>query len=172
MKPRIDWAAQPLGQIPDTELARRLGCSHQAVHDARRRRRIPAAVSRQRTGIDWERQPLGQVPDAALAAALHVRVSAVTNARARRKIPGFQASKRQRIAELLTRERLELLHGRYELSSFRIAEMLNVEQKLVWQALRRFGIQRSHADAMRSERTRARIREALARRRIEREAAE
>lgn len=45
-KPKgIDWGAQPLGRVRDTVIAARLGCSPAAVREARRRRRIAAAVS-------------------------------------------------------------------------------------------------------------------------------
>lgn len=40
----IDWDAQPLGQIPDREIAARLGCSETAVGYARKRRRIPSPI--------------------------------------------------------------------------------------------------------------------------------
>lgn len=42
----IDWNVQPLGQVPDPDLARRLGVSHKLVHYHRRRRGIPAARPR------------------------------------------------------------------------------------------------------------------------------
>lgn len=38
----VDWDAQPLGQVPDVDLARELGCSHWAVIKARKRRGIPS----------------------------------------------------------------------------------------------------------------------------------
>lgn len=43
---RIDWSAQPLGQISDLEIARRLGCAVSAVWSARRRLAIPVAPRR------------------------------------------------------------------------------------------------------------------------------
>lgn len=37
---RIDWSVQPLGEISDRELARRLGVNHRSVAVARRARHI------------------------------------------------------------------------------------------------------------------------------------
>lgn len=42
----IAWDDQPLGEIPDAELARRIGVSRQAVAAARAARGIPAAPRR------------------------------------------------------------------------------------------------------------------------------
>ena len=38
----IDWDNQPLGELPDRQIAKRLGCCRQAVSSARARRGIPA----------------------------------------------------------------------------------------------------------------------------------
>lgn len=41
-KSRIDWDVQPLGQMPDRDLAQRIGCSHGAVEYQRAKRQIRA----------------------------------------------------------------------------------------------------------------------------------
>jgi transcriptional regulator with XRE-family HTH domain len=91
----IDWDAQPLGEIPDTEIARDLDVKVAQVWRARKRRGIPAVdrskwrtqvigvntrspnevasilgdeVPRHPNGrVDWDRVPLGKVPDRAIA---------------------------------------------------------------------------------------------------------
>lgn len=151
----IDWDAQPLGEIPDTELARRLGCTHQAVYAQRRRRRIPAAMPWRRSMQDWDNQPLGQMPDRELATLLGVRVSAVANARGRRKIPGFVPTQQERRRP--HRDTLELLHHRYQLSTYAIGELLGCDQKLVYKLLREHGLNRSVHEAMASPVTRKRV---------------
>lgn len=51
----IDWDDQPLGEIPDAELARRLDVSQPTVFEARERRGIaPAAPPGHDSGIDWD----------------------------------------------------------------------------------------------------------------------
>jgi len=87
----IRWDDQPLGQLPDTELAERLGVSGVAVGKARRRRGIPAYSPTghplsprgqgQRAGVVWDDQPLGLVPDKELARRLGVDPSSVRSAR-------------------------------------------------------------------------------------------
>ena len=81
----IDWKSQPLGQVADGELARKLGVSSSAVSHARRRRGIPGYVQASR--INWDAQPLGQVSDKALAERLGQRVHTVAHARFVRGIP-------------------------------------------------------------------------------------
>lgn len=159
---RIDWDAQPLGQLPDMQLARRLGVSHQAVWIQRTRRRIPVFV--RGTAIDWDAQPLGQMPDGALAAQLGCSFTAVYNARLRRKIPCMKIRPVPKKA-LLTRDRLELLHLRYGLSGAAIGKLLEVDASEVGRALLRFGIGRTLLEACRSPRARQLNREAQLRRR-------
>jgi DNA-binding CsgD family transcriptional regulator len=166
----IDWSVQPLGQLPDKQVAERLGCSTQNVQQQRVKRGLPRAVPG--TGVDWDAQPLGQIHDTELARRLGVALTAVRGARYRRRMPAFKTARRLYAEKVATRERLELLHGRYELSSFAIAEVLGIDQKTVYRALRRFGIARSHLEAMASPRTRQRIREGIQRSKVEREAAE
>ncbi len=44
----VDWDAQPLGEVSDPELARRLGCSGPTVGNQRRKRGIPAHQTQHR----------------------------------------------------------------------------------------------------------------------------
>lgn len=83
----IDWDAEPLGAIPDTELARELGVRPAAVLEARQKRGIAAAPPRARSGVDWDAEPLGQVSDAELARELGVHKSSVAAQRRKRGIP-------------------------------------------------------------------------------------
>lgn len=94
----IDWGAQPLGQLPDSELARQLGVSQSVVTRARRRRDIEP-FSR----IDWDAVPLGQATDAALAKALDVPATTVQYARSSRGIAPF-ADHAVRPARLFARD--------------------------------------------------------------------
>lgn len=81
----IDWDRQPLGKVPDGELAAEFGVTPWAVAQQRRKR----GVARAPTGpqIDWATQPLGEVVDRVLAARLGVSPSTVQRARARLGIP-------------------------------------------------------------------------------------
>lgn len=91
----IDWNSQPLGQIKDTHLAKRLGVSDVAVGKQRRKRGILVCgssrmlgncrVQGQHAGINWDEQPLGKVSDKALARKLGVDPSSVRSARSVRK---------------------------------------------------------------------------------------
>lgn len=89
---RIDWDAQPLGELPDTHLAERLGVSGQAVHAARTKRGIPMFQTdgqrprSENAGIDWDTQPLGEGCDLDLAKQLGVTKEAVRAARRHRGI--------------------------------------------------------------------------------------
>lgn len=123
---RIDWEKQPLGRIPDTQLAKMLGVTQTAVCEARRKRKIPPAprvlrgehghalaartqvlqrcpvesarvLSRSR--IDWSVQPLGFISDEVLAKRLGCSCSLVFAARKRRGIPCM--SKRKFLKEPL-----------------------------------------------------------------------
>lgn len=90
----IDWDSQPLGEVPDLELAKRLGVSRTLVGQQRRRRGIES--HRQKyglLGIDWSRQPLGSISDRKLARDLGVSFSLVQY---RRKALGIPAPSRRR----------------------------------------------------------------------------
>lgn len=80
----IDWSAQPLGLVPDGEIAEAVGCGRPAVVVARQARGIPAF---QRPGRQvayaWNEQPLGEVPDRQIAEALGCCTQAVHAARRR-----------------------------------------------------------------------------------------
>lgn len=91
----INWDEQPLGKIPDVELAKKLGVSNVAVGRARRRRKIPVFNHRGgcyrpqgcRAGVDWDEQPLGMEADVDIATRLGVDRSSVRSARLVRGIP-------------------------------------------------------------------------------------
>jgi len=87
----VDWAAQPLGTVPDAQIAAALGCSVHTVRRARVRRGIRPthAAAAERRGIDWDAQPLGREPDHAIARRLGVHPSSVGSARQRRGIAAF-----------------------------------------------------------------------------------
>jgi predicted DNA-binding protein YlxM (UPF0122 family) len=135
----IDWNTQPLGIVPDRELATRLGVTRQAVHNARKARGI-ARAPRRYEQIDWEKEPLGQMPDGILAERLDVHVKHVADARHRLKIPPFRGEDHAHNQEVLTRDALEDLYVRRELSAYAIAEMLDVCYQSVYNYLARYGI--------------------------------
>lgn len=84
----IDWDIQPLGKIPDDELANELGISPETVTRARKKREVPAAyVSPPHHDINWSEQPLGQEFDSVIAERLGVDVKIVSKARNDLKIP-------------------------------------------------------------------------------------
>lgn len=91
MRPRgIKWDEQPLGRVPDTELAARLGVVQSAVTDARRRRGIapcPRGHVERRGGLPL----LGTMPDAQIAVRLGLPTTAIRDARRRRGIRMDQA---------------------------------------------------------------------------------
>ena len=82
----IDWDAQPLGKIPDDELANELGVSLKDVIKARKERAI-SAVYVPRHKINWSEQPLGKELDSIIAQRLGVDVKIVSKARNDLKIP-------------------------------------------------------------------------------------
>lgn len=84
----IDWSTvSDLGQLPDKEIAKRLGCSTCMVGIARRARGIsPVAPPSPR--VDWSTiTDLGQVPDKEIAERLGCNPHTVCNARKRMGIP-------------------------------------------------------------------------------------
>jgi hypothetical protein len=84
----VDWDKQPLGELPDQELADRLGVSCATVQSNRNARGLPSYRSRYGThGIDWDSQPLGKVGDKELARRLGVRYKVVWWQRSKRGIP-------------------------------------------------------------------------------------
>jgi len=94
----IDWDNQPLGQVPDTQLAKILSCAPSQVTLARHRRSIPSYTDlvgidypTKAAGIDWSRQPLGKKPDCELAWTLGVSEPRVAAARRARNIETYRA---------------------------------------------------------------------------------
>lgn len=82
----IDWDNQPIGEVTDAELARRLGVTREAVYDARTRRAISAVP---RSSVDWDQVRFGEEPDGRLARALGVSRQAVRQQRLKRGIPPY-----------------------------------------------------------------------------------
>lgn len=81
---RINWDRQPLGKVPDSELATLLECSKQAVHQARKTRGIPAFSEdkfHRCTEIDWDTIPLGKISDYQLANIYGVAPKTIKRAR-------------------------------------------------------------------------------------------
>ena len=79
----ILWAEQPLGRVPDSEIARTLGCDRGAVSSARRVRRIPQCDPGY---VDWTQQPLGEETDAEIARRVGLTENGVAAARNRRGV--------------------------------------------------------------------------------------
>ena len=94
----IDWGAQPLGQVPDSELAKTLGVSKGTVRHYRAQRDIPRCTTsfQSKTIVDWDTQPLGEVSDAKLARELGVDRSSVAKARRRHGISPSDPSSRKK----------------------------------------------------------------------------
>ena len=94
----IDWDNQPLGQIPDTQLAKLLSCAPSQVTLARHRRGIPSFTEltgidypTKAAGVNWDKQPLGGKPDCELAWELGVSEPRVAAARRARDIQTYQS---------------------------------------------------------------------------------
>ena len=92
----IDWSAQPLGQMTDAALARRLGVCRRAVEKARTRRGIARFIRPRKprtqglfTQTDWSMWPLGGMFDSQLARLVGVSQAAVWSARERKGIPPY-----------------------------------------------------------------------------------
>jgi GNAT superfamily N-acetyltransferase/DNA-binding CsgD family transcriptional regulator len=82
----IDWDTQPIGQMIDSDLARKLGVSTTAVQYQRSSRGIAAFAPRERDDIDWARVGLGTKPDQVLAKELGVVPTTVRHQRVKRGI--------------------------------------------------------------------------------------
>ena len=88
---RIDWDAQPLGEVSVSEIARRVGCSRHAVKYAMDARGIAAPSSAGKSaGVDWDSEALGSETATETARRLGVHPSAVKRAMARRGIGSAQ----------------------------------------------------------------------------------
>jgi len=84
----MNWEEQPLGQMPDRELADILNVSHTTI----RRKRIALGIKpffRKKGTINWDDQPLGEMPDADLARMLEVSKTAVYKQRTARGIKAY-----------------------------------------------------------------------------------
>lgn len=93
----INWDEQPLGKVPDRELALRLGVSENAVKLARWKRglRNPGSPHKH---INWDAVPdLGKVPDHEIARRLGVTQPAVQSARRAR---GIRSARHHRVDSL------------------------------------------------------------------------
>lgn len=97
----IDWDSQPIGQMSDRALAKRLRVCLASVQSQRHKRGLPpfvkasgAGVSR---GIDWDAQPLATTPAAVLASRLSVSRASVDAAA---KVRGIKCPPLKPAAEL------------------------------------------------------------------------
>lgn len=102
-KNSIDWDKQPLGQVPDTKLARELGVTRQRIEQIRKARGIPSfrATLGPSASIDWSTQPLGQIPDHQIAKNLGVNVRLVQSQRKRMNIaPAPTSTRQKRVSKL------------------------------------------------------------------------
>lgn len=86
----IDWAAVPLGQKRDIEIAQELGVNRAVVSWARRQRKIKPWRRYVSGDIDWSKVPLGKEPDDTIAKRLGVSRPVVKRARVAADIPTFQ----------------------------------------------------------------------------------
>lgn len=83
-KKKIDWDNQPLGKIPDKQIAEELGVTESAVSYARKKRDIPKFVTqKEKQSIDWGNLPLGEVSDVKIAKQLNISIRSVGRARRR-----------------------------------------------------------------------------------------
>ncbi len=78
----IDWDSQPLGKMPDVELARLLGVTATAVGIARNKRGIPG-IRKKKKNISWSADLFGKSTDSELAHRLGVSKGTVSIARKR-----------------------------------------------------------------------------------------
>lgn len=88
----IEWDSQPLGELTDDDLARRLWVPRQSVRNARAARGIKAKYVRKgspRCNVDWSVQPLGEVTDGEVARRLGVNIGTVAHHRRRLGIAPF-----------------------------------------------------------------------------------
>ena len=78
-KIKVDWTALPLGDVPDTQIARSLGCSASVVGVARKKMGIRDFKRR----IDWSSIPLGKFPDIEISRRVGCGIQSVRRARRR-----------------------------------------------------------------------------------------
>lgn len=102
----IDWNSQPLGLMPDTNIARPLGVDHSAVRRQRVKRGIPTYKAPKPVKVKpvkvkkvkpakvkkvkpdpWVKAELGEVPDRIAASRMHVSLAAARKERLRRGLP-------------------------------------------------------------------------------------
>lgn len=93
----IRWDQQPLGKVPDREIAAWLGISMSTVKRIRLRLGIPAPKKGRRWSIDWDNAGLGQRPDAQIARELKVTKYLVETIRKERGIPACPRPNRGRL---------------------------------------------------------------------------
>lgn len=98
----VDWDNEPLlGQMSDSDLAKKYGLGRASVQKARHARGIPAPPdnqaspigykqSRSTIGVDWDKEPLGKMVDRDLAFMLGCSSQAVAYARAERGIAPYR----------------------------------------------------------------------------------
>jgi hypothetical protein len=90
----ILWEKEPLGLVPDRELALKLGVSESKVGIIRRKFQIETFKEKNniRSHIDWDLQPLGQISDNKLGKQLGVSYNIVGAEIKKRNIPSFRST--------------------------------------------------------------------------------
>lgn len=129
----INWDLEPLGQISDCELAKKLGVHSSSVRKARIKRNIISfrPMPDYFNKINWEEQPLGEMSDADLARQMGVAQTLVSSQRRKRNIEEY------------TEERLKIDWNNVPLglkSDIEIAKELNVSSALVCNIRNKKGI--------------------------------
>jgi hypothetical protein len=152
-KKGIDWDIQPLGEMKDVDLARKLGCSQSAVFDARKRRNIPPFFR----PVAWDAVKLGSTTDTEIARRLGVHVESVASARYRRGIAPYTPQLPRTV--LPNDATLELMHCRHQLSPADIAKRFACNASTIAKRLRTLGVLRSRREAYDSPLFRIRISE-------------
>lgn len=138
---RIDWDAQPFGQESDTQIAKRLGVTGQAVSQQRRRRGIANPFDKA-NDIDWNVQPFGQETDSEIAKRLGVTRQTVGAHRRRLGIPGSIRRLRWQYVE----------DGLGKVSDAAVARALKCKRGVVWHYREAHGIPPAPRSAWRKPR--------------------
>lgn len=91
----IDWDQEPLGQMPDLQIARLKNVSVASVRNARLKREIPAFV---RETVEFDINPylqagLGFIPDAEVARVFNVSTNRIQQIRTKYEIPPTTAQR-------------------------------------------------------------------------------
>ena len=133
----INWDKAPLGERPDSVVAKMYGVLQETVRRARLQRGIKATYIDR---VDWGKQPLGKKPDAEIAKEIGCNRESVRSARVRRGIPSV--IDKVAGAALLCEIVLESLPYQYplpfrEVYSLVVNDYGTVTERTVYRAIRR-----------------------------------